>query len=46
MIGKEEAAAIIKEVKEAVSTWRGMAVSLGIAKREIDLFAPVFEGQN
>ena len=46
MISKDEAAAIIKDVKETVRSWRAVAVSLGIAKRELDLFAPVFEGQN
>ena len=43
MIGKEEATHIIEEVKDGVSQWRSMATRLGIAKREMDLFAPVFE---
>lgn len=43
MIGKEEATHIIEEVKDGVSQWRSMATRLGIAKREIDLFAQVFE---
>lgn len=43
MIGKEEATRIIEEVKDGVSQWRSMATRLGIAKREMDLFAQVFE---
>lgn len=43
MISKEEATRIIEEVKDGVSQWRSMATRLGIAKREMDLFAQVFE---
>ena len=43
MIGKEEATHIIEEGKDGVSQWRSMATRLGIAKREMDLFAQVFE---
>ena len=43
MIGKEEATHIIEEVKDGVSQWRSMATRLGIAKREMDLFAQVFK---
>ena len=43
MIGKEEANHIIEEVKDGVSQWRSMATRIGIAKREMDLFAQVFE---
>lgn len=43
MIGKEVATRIIEEVKDGVSQWRSMATRLGIAKREMDLFAQVFE---
>lgn len=43
MIGKEEATRIIEEVKDGVSQWRSMATRIGIAKREMDLFAQVFE---
>ena len=43
MIGKEEATHIIEEVKDGVSQWRSMATRIGIAKREMDLFAQVFE---
>lgn len=43
IIGKEEATHIIEEVKDGVSQWRSMATRLGIAKREMDLFAQVFE---
>ena len=38
MIGKEEAARIIQEVTNTVKNWRKMAASLGIAKREMELF--------
>ena len=38
MIGKEEAAKIILEVTNAVKGWRRMAATLGIAKREMELF--------
>ena len=43
MISKEEATRIIEEVKDGVSQSRSMATRIGIAKREIDLFAQVFE---
>lgn len=43
MIGKKEATHIIEEVKDGVSRWRSMATRLGIPKREMDLFAQVFE---
>ena len=43
MISKEEATRIIEEVKDGVSQWRSMAIRIGIAKREMDLFAQVFE---
>ena len=43
MIGKKEATHIIEEVKDGVSQWRSMATRIGIAKREMDLFAQVFE---
>ena len=43
MIGKKEATHIIEEVKDGVSRWRSMATRLGMAKREMDLFAQVFE---
>ena len=43
MISKEEATHIIEEVKDGVSQWRSMATRLEIAKREMDLFAQVFE---
>ena len=38
MIGKEEASKIIQEVTDAVKAWRRMAATLGIAKREMELF--------
>ena len=38
MIGKEEAKRIINEVKDGVSKWEPLAIRLGIAKREIEVF--------
>ena len=38
MINHNDAEKIISEVKSAVAKWREVAVSLGIAKREIDMF--------
>ena len=38
MIGKEEAARIIQEVAATVKDWRKMTATLGIAKREMELF--------
>ena len=38
MIGKKEAARIIQEVAATVKDWRKMAATLGIAKREMELF--------
>ena len=43
MIGREEASGIIREVAAAVKGWRNVAVSLGISKRETDLFEQVFQ---
>ena len=43
MIGREEASGIIREVAAAVKSWRNVAVSLGISKRETDLFEQVFQ---
>ena len=42
MIGKEEGRRIIDEVKDGVSKWKAIAVRLGIAKREIDVFEFVY----
>lgn len=42
MIGKEDARQIIVEVIHGVSKWKSIAVSLGIAKREIDMFEQVY----
>ena len=44
MINYKDAEKIIFEVKSAVAKWREIAVSLGIAKREIDMFGQVFQG--
>lgn len=43
MIGRVEASGIIREVAAAVKSWRNVAVSLGISKRETDLFEQVFQ---
>lgn len=45
MIGKEEATRIIQEVTDAVKSWQKMALGLGIAKREMDLFESIFNHQ-
>ena len=41
MIGKDEASKIIQEVTNAIKGWRRMAASLGIAKREMELFGQI-----
>lgn len=41
MIGKDEASKIIHEVTNAIKGWRRMAVSLGIAKREMELLGQI-----
>lgn len=41
MIGKDEATKIIGEVTNAIKGWRRMAVSLGIAKREMELLEQI-----
>ena len=43
MIGKEEASEIITEVTDTVKGWRRMAAKIGIAKREMELFAQIFK---
>jgi serine/threonine-protein kinase HipA len=43
MIGKEEAMRIIEEVKAGVRQWKSIAIRLGIAKREMDVFEQVFQ---
>ena len=42
MIGKEEGRRIIDEVMDGVSKWKTIAIRLGIAKREIDVFEFVY----
>lgn len=42
MISRAEATKIISDVKNAIAGWRSIAWGLGIAKRETDLFEPVF----
>ena len=42
MIGKEEAERIINEVKDGVSKWKPLAIRLGIAKREIEVFEHIY----
>ena len=43
MIGKEEAQRIIKEVRDGVRHWKSIAIRLGIAKREMDVFEQVYQ---
>ena len=42
MISKEKARQIIDQVIKGVSKWKTIAVSLGIGKREIDMFEQVY----
>ena len=42
MIGRDEARQTITEVLEAVKSWKRLAARLSIAKREMDMFGPVF----
>ena len=42
MISREEALTIITEVLKGISKWQGIAVGLGISKREIDMFRHVY----
>ncbi len=42
MIGKDETSTIIKDELRGVGKWGGIAVGLGISKREIDMFAQVY----
>ena len=42
MINHNDAEKIISEVKSAVAKWREVPVSLGIAKREIDMFEQIY----
>ena len=43
MIVKETARQIVTEVLEGIKPWRRIAARLGIVKREMDLFAQVFD---
>ena len=43
MIGKDEAGRIIDEVKAGVKHWKSIAIRLGMAKREMDVFEQVFQ---
>ena len=43
MIDKDEASKIIQEVTNAIKGWRGMAASLGIAKREMELLGQILD---
>jgi serine/threonine-protein kinase HipA len=43
MIGKEEAKRIIDEVKAGVKQWKSIAIRLGIAKREMDMYEQVYQ---
>ena len=42
MIGKQDAQRIVAEVKSAVAQWKSIAIRLGIAKREMDMFEQVY----
>lgn len=43
MIGKEEAKRIIDEVKAGLKQWKSIAIHLGIAKREMDVYEQVYQ---
>jgi len=43
MLNKTTATQIITEVVSAVKEWKSMAIRLGIARQEMDLFGEVFE---
>ena len=43
MIGKEEGKRIIDEVKVGVKQWKSIAIRLGIAKREMDVYEQVYQ---
>lgn len=43
MIGKEESKRIIDEVKAGVKQWKSIAIRLGIAKREMDVYEQVYQ---
>lgn len=43
MLNKTTATKIISEVVTAVKEWKSLAIRLGIAKREMDLFGQIFE---
>jgi serine/threonine-protein kinase HipA len=43
MIGKEEAKRIINEVEAGVKQWKPIAIRLGIAKREMDVYEQVYQ---
>lgn len=42
MISMEEAQRIINEVKTGVKHWKSVAIRLGVAKREMDVFEQVY----
>ena len=42
MINHKDSEKIISEAKSAVAKWREVAFSLGIAKREIDMFEQTY----
>ena len=43
MIGRDEAVRIVAEVKAGVKHWKSIAIRLGMAKREMDVFEQVFQ---
>ncbi len=44
-ISKDEAKAILSEMKAAISKWKSLAQNLGMNARDIDQYAPAFEYQ-
>lgn len=43
MLNRETAEKIVSEVIDAVKNWRELAIRLGLSKREMEMFAGVFE---
>lgn len=43
MLNRKTAERIVLEVVEAMKDWRGLAIRLGLSKREIDMFAGVLD---
>ena len=43
MLNRKTAEKIVSEVAEAVKGWRGLAVRLGISKREMEMFSGILD---